>query len=435
MRDFEWTNWSGSASCRPRGYHTPSTEDELQSIVADLTPSTRTLRVAGSGHSFPPVVPSEDVLLSLEEYTGIVDVDTDAQQATVRAGTPLGDLNRQLAGHGLAMENLGDIDKQSIAGALSTGTHGTGIDFGVLPTQVAKMRLVTAEGEILEVSPDETPNLFPAAQVSLGSLGVISTVTLDLVPDYNLELRTRPMELEECLDNLEQLREENRHFEFFWFPYTETAFVKTMNETDEPATGDGGDFDSKLENLAWEGMCRLSTAIPGASKHMSRLAKLSFSENHAIAPSHEIFAHQREVRFNETEWGVPAEEGAAALRAVKRWIEDTEEPVAFPVEFRYVQSDDIPLSPAHGRDSAFIAFHKYHRKDYQTYFDAVASIMRKRDGRPHWGKLHTLSVNDVQRMYPAFDEFESAREELDPEGLFLNDHLRQVLDPATVTTV
>lgn len=433
MTDLEWTNWSGSASCRPRGYHEPSTEDELQSILADLTPSTRTLRVAGSGHSFPPVVPSEDVLLSLENYTGIVDVDTDALQATVRAGTPLGELNRALADHGLAMENLGDIDKQAIAGALSTGTHGTGIDLGILSTQVASMRLVTADGEIREVSPDEDPDLFRAAQVSLGSLGVISTITLDLEPDYNLKLQTEPMPLEECLANLESLRAENRHFEFFWFPYTETAFVKTMNRTDESATGDGGDFDSTLENLAWEGMCRLSTAIPGSSKYMSKLAKLSFSENHAIAPSHEIFAHQREVRFNETEWSVPADEGAAALREVKRWIEQTEEPVAFPVEFRYVQGDDIPLSPAYGRDSAFIAVHKYHRKAYQTYFDAVASIMRKRGGRPHWGKHHTLDVNDVQRLYPAFDQFHAARTALDPDGLFLNDHLRQVLDPDTVT--
>jgi len=429
-----WRNWSGSASCRPRQYQTPETEDELQSIIADLEPSTRTVRVAGSGHSFPPVVPSGDVLLSLEDYTGIVDVDRDARQATVRAGTQLGDLNRELANHGLAMENLGDIDRQAIAGALSTGTHGTGIDLGILSTQVATMRLVTADGEILEVTPDDG-DTFRAVQVSLGSLGVISTITLNLEPAYNLELETRPMPLEECLDSLPKLREANRHFEFFWFPYTETAFVKTMNKTDAEPTGDGGDFDSKAENLAWEGMCRLSTAFPGASKYMSKLAKVSFSEQRTVAPAHEMFAHQRDVTFNETEWSVPAAEGADALGELKDWIERSEEPVCFPVEFRYLAGDDIPLSPAYSRDSAMIAVHKYHRKSFETYFDAAASIFRKRDGRPHWGKLHELDATDVERMYPAYDEFRAVREDLDPEGMFLNDHLRELFEPTTATTV
>jgi L-gulonolactone oxidase len=421
----EWRNWAGGASCRPRQYHAPATEAQLREIVADLPAPTRSLRVAGSGHSFPPIVPTGDVLVSLENYTGVVEVDADARRATVRAGTTLGDLTDELATHGLAMENLGDIDAQTVAGAISTGTHGTGIDLGILSTQVAGLRLVTADGDIVELGPADG-DAFRAATVSLGSLGVISTVTLDLVPAYDLRLHARPMPLSECLADLERLRTENRHFEFFWFPHTDTAFVKTMNRTDDPHTGRGGDFDSRLENLAWEGMCRLSSAVPATTAAMSKLAALSFSQERSVAPSHEQFAHDRAVRFEESEWSVPADDGAAVVRAIRSWIEDSGEDVCFPVEFRYVAGDDIPLSPAYGRDSAFVAVHKYHRKPYRTYFDAVASICDRHEGRPHWGKHHDCDAADLAARYPEWDRFRAVRREFDPEGLFLNDHLREL---------
>jgi L-gulonolactone oxidase len=423
----EWRNWSGGVSCSPRQYQRPSTEAELQSIVADLTPSTRVLRVAGSGHSFPPVVPTGDALVSLEDYTGVVEVDTEAREATVKAGTTLHALTQELANHGLAMRNLGDIDAQTVAGALSTGTHGTGIDLGILSTQVAKLRLIRADGEISELTPEDG-DPFRAAQVSLGALGVVSEVTLDLVPAYDLELHARPMPIEECLADLDRLRRENRHFEFFWFPHTDTAFVKTMNRTDAERTGSGGDFDSRVENAAWEAMCRLSTAASATTPWMSRLAAASFSEERSVGPSHEQFAHDRTVRFEESEWSVPVEDGSAVVREIRSWIERSDEDVCFPVEFRYVGGDDIPLSPAYGRDSAFVAVHKYHRKPYATYFDAVASICGPRDGRPHWGKLHAFDAADLATRYPEWDTFHAVRREFDPDGLFLNDHLRGLFE-------
>jgi L-gulonolactone oxidase len=383
--------------------------------------------VAGSGHSFPPVVSTGDALVSLEDYTGVVEVDTETAQATVKAGTTLHDLNQTLADHGLAMANLGDIDAQTVAGAISTGTHGTGIDLGVLSTQVAKLRLVRADGETVELTPaDGDP--FRAAQVSLGALGVVSEVTLDLVPAYDLELHARPMPIEACLADLDRLRSENRHVEFFWFPHTDTAFVKTMNETDAERTGSGGDFDSRVENVAWEAMCRLSTAVPATTPWMSRLAAASFSEERSVGPSHEQFAHDRAVRFTESEWSVPVDAGPEVVREIRSWIDRTDADVCFPVEFRYVGGDDIPLSPAYGRDSAFVAAHKYHRKAAETYFDAVGSICGARDGRPHWGKRHEYDADDLAPRYPEWDTFHAVRREFDPEGLFLNDHLRGLFE-------
>ncbi|RXK51384.1 D-arabinono-1,4-lactone oxidase [Halorientalis pallida] len=419
----EWRNWAGTASCHPQQWETPASEEELRELVAGLGPGAGTLRVAGSAHSFPPVVPSGDVLVTLENYSGIVDVDEAAQQVTVRAGTPLSHLSSELAAYGLAMENLGDIDHQTVAGAISTGTHGTGSDLGILSTQVARMGLITADGTVVECSPDERPDLFRAAQVSLGALGVISTVTLDVVPAYDLELRTRPMPLDACLDRLPELRSENRHFEFFWFPHTETAFVKTMNRTDADRTGPGGDFDSKVENLAWEVLCRLSTRFPSTAPYATRAAAWSFSSDRAVGPSHELFAHDRTVRFAESEWSIPADEITPAIRELKAWIERHDEPVTFPVEVRYTAGDDIPLSPAYGRESGFVAVHKYHRKPHHRYFEAVASILRERGGRPHWGKLHSLDGTDVPALYPEWNTFRRVREACDPGRLFLNDHL------------
>lgn len=418
-----WHNWSGEVSCRPTGIYRPTTEEELREVIAGRPSSVETVRVAGSGHSFSPVVPSDDVLISLSEYTGVVDVDPDNERATVRAGTPLHELTAQLADHGLAMENLGDIDRQSIAGALSTGTHGTGEAFGVLSTQVSGLRLVTADGEVLDLDPDSDPDRFRAAQVSLGALGVVSQVTLDLVPAYRLEQREHKRPLEEVLGDLNRYRSDHRNFEFFTFPYTDDALVKTLDETDEPATSSSELLDESFENVAWEAMCRVGDLLPPSSKYMAKLASATISTSHEVGPAHEIFPTARDVRFNETEYGVPADRGAAALRAIRELVERRSEPVQFPVEFRYVAGDDIPISPAYGDDRVFVAVHKYHRRPYREFFDACEDVFAEFDGRPHWGKHHTLTAEDLVDLYPEWDLFQEVRGDLDPEGLFCNDHL------------
>jgi L-gulonolactone oxidase len=419
LTDGVWENWSGSVRARPTHVHYPETEADLRSVVET---ADDTLRVAGAGHSFPPVATSDETFVSLERYTGLVDVDAAVGRVTVRAGTPLSALTDALGEHGLMLENLGDIDAQSVAGALSTGTHGTGTEFGVMPTQAAAMRLVTADGDVLDVARGD--DRFPLAQVSLGVLGVVSTVTLDVVPDYGLAERTFPADVEDVLASLESYRE-YRNFEFWWFPHTDTALVKTLEETD--ATGSPGRVDAvveRLENLAWEACCRTGTRRRSLSPALNRFVAATFSDSERTGPAREIFPTTRAVRFNETEYGVPRTDAVDAFRDLMDVVEAHD--VMFPVEFRDVAGDDIPLSPATGRDSTFLAVHAYHRREWESLVRDAEAVFDRYDGRPHWGKHHTKSAAEFADLYPDFERFREARADLDPDGLFLNDHLRDV---------
>lgn len=416
-----WSNWSGSVRARPKGVAFPETEADLQRVVER---ADGTLRVAGAGHSFPPVAKSDATLVSLERYTGLVDVDPEAGQVTVRAGTPLYQLTAALADHGLMLENMGDIDDQSVAGALSTGTHGTGIDFGVMSTQAAGIRLIRADGEILDLEAGD--ERFPHTQVSLGALGVVSTVTLDVVDDYRLQERKFPADLEAVLSNLGDYRQ-YRNFEFWWFPHTDTALVKILEATDE--VGSPGRLDSveeRLENLAWEGLCRAGNRVRSLSPRLNRFTARTFSESERVGPARDIYPTTRAVRFNETEYGVPREDAADVIRDLKGAVESHD--TMFPVEFRDVAGDGIPLSPAHGRESTFIAVHAYHRRDWKPLIEDAEAVFDRYDGRPHWGKHHTKTAEEFAQLYPEWDAFQDVRREMDPDGLFLNDHLRSVFE-------
>lgn len=419
LRDGEWRNWSGSVTARPRDVHFPETEADLQTVVER---AEGTLRVAGAGHSFPPVAKSDETFVSLERYTGLVDVDSEARQVTVRAGTPLWKLTESLAEHGLMLENMGDIDAQSIAGALSTGTHGTGTQFGVMATQSSGLRLVTADGDVFDLEAGD--DLFPFAQVSLGTLGVVSTVTLDVVEDYRLREVKVPTDVDDILADLDAFRE-HRNFEFWWFPHTDTGLVKTFDETDESgSTGWRDSVEERLENLAWEGLCRLGTPVRSLSPALTRFTASTFSESERVGPARDIYATPRDVRFNETEYGVQRDDAAAVLADLRDVVESHD--VMFPVEFRDVAADDIPISPAYGRESTFIAAHTYHRRPWKGFVRDVESVFDRYEGRPHWGKHHTKTAEDFAGLYPEWDAFCETRAELDPDGLFLNDHLRSV---------
>ncbi len=420
LTDGVWENWSGSSRARPTHVHYPETEADLRDAVAK---ADGTLRVAGAGHSFPPVAASDETFVSLERYTGLVDVDPDARRVTVRAGTRLSTLTDALADHGLMLENMGDIDEQSVAGALSTGTHGTGTDFGVMSTQAAGMRLVTADGDVVDLAAGD--DRFPFAQVSLGTLGVVSTVTLDVVDDYGLRERKFPADVEDVLANLASHRE-RRNFEFWWFPHTDTALVKTHERAD--AGGSPGRLaavEERLENLAWEGLCRAGSRLRRASPACNRLVAATFSAAERVGPAREIFPTTRAVRFNETEHGVARADAVDAFRELRSVVESHD--VMFPVEFRDVAGDDIPLSPATGRDSTFLAVHAYHRREWEPLVRDAEAVLDRYDGRPHWGKHHTKTAADLAELYPDFDDFREVRREMDPGGLFLNDHLREVL--------
>lgn len=423
-----WRNWSGAVTCQPARYYEPTTEDELRALVARHA-GERTIRVAGSGHSFSDVVPTDDVLVSLSQYTGVTDVDYENRRATVRAGTTLAELNETLAVHGLAMANLGDVDRQTIAGALATGTHGTGIDLGILSTQIASLRLVTADGEVRTL--DAGDDAFRAAQVSLGALGIVSELTLDLEAAYRLRERTWTAPLEDVLADLDRLREAHRHVEFFWFPHTDTALVKTLETTDAPPAEPTIPrwVDERAENLAWGAICRLSTRFPSQSPRLARVAASTLSGGEDVGPSHEVFATRRDVRFNESEYGVPAEDGPAVVRALRERVLPDHPEIVFPIEFRYVAGDEIPLSPAYGRDTAFVAVHAYHRKPYGPYLTDCEAVFEEFDGRPHWGKWHSLDGDDLRERYPEWETFQDVRRELDPDGAFCNDHLEELFAP------
>ncbi|MDY7082500.1 MAG: D-arabinono-1,4-lactone oxidase [Halobacteria archaeon] len=318
------------------------------------------------------------------------------------------------------------MDKQSVAGAFSTGTHGTG-KFQILASQASGVRFVNGEGEIVEVSAEDG-DVFKAAQVSLGSLGIVTKYTLKLEPAYNLRLVEEKEDIDYVLDNLNELRDENRNFEFFWFPYTDKAILKKMNETDEEGESSGmfADVGDSLENFACDKLCRLSSIVPPTSKYVSKIGGGSISEQDEVGPYHKIFAHARNVRFNETEYGVPAEKGGDAFGAVRDYIHSEGIDVCFPIEFRFVEGDDILLSPAHGRDTAFIAVHKYFRKDYEDYLGRCEEIFREHDGRPHWGKMHNLGAKELSSLYSEWEKFHGIRRRHDPEGVFMNDYLKEI---------
>ncbi len=428
---LRWRNWSGSVRGAPRQIVTPRSVDELTRLIGQYAREGRHVRMVGSGHSFTPLAQADDVLLSLDGVQGVQAIDEAAGTATVLGGTKLKTLGNALLARGLAQENLGDIDVQSIAGAISTGTHGAGVRFGTLSTQVAALTLVTANGDLLECSPDRNPDVFKAAQVSLGTLGVIASVTLRVVPAKRLQYKVRRMLVADCMANVERYKQENTHFEFFWMPYTKWAQAKFLNETSEKASGGNlwGEFNKiVLENGVYWCLSELCRIAPPLSRTVAGISASAISSVDQVDYSHRLYATPRAVRFQEMEYNLPAESFVPALTEIQELIARRQFRVHFPVECRFVRGDDIWLSPAYQRDSAYIAVHMYRGMEYLPYFAAVEEIFRRYNGRPHWGKLHTQDAASLRALYPHFDDFRHVRATLDPQGMFLNEYLRRLLD-------
>lgn len=422
-----WRNWSGAVTCRPQEIARPADADGVRQLLAKAREQGRTVRAVGAGHSFTPLCATGDILLSLDRLSGVTAVD--GIRARTGAGTRLGTLNRALADHGLALANLGDIDVQAIAGAVATGTHGTGLKFGNLATQVAGMRLVTADGESLWCDADENAEIFHAGRIHLGALGVVTELALDCVPAYRLRYRSERAGLEDTLGRLDEFNAAHRNFEFYWFPHTATVQRKFLDATEEPATH--GHWRRRLQDLVVENgaFWVLSEAVrrlPGADRPAAHLAAATVPAHRQVRPAHQIYATRRLVRFNETEYNLPAAALPEALRSLAAMIERKRIKVHFPVECRFAAGDDIPLSPAYGRESAYIAVHMYKNMDHAAYFREAEAIFDDFDGRPHWGKMHSKTAADFERLYPEWTRFQELRRRLDPEGLFLNDHLRAV---------
>ncbi|MFD1148758.1 D-arabinono-1,4-lactone oxidase [Saccharothrix hoggarensis] len=420
-----WTNWARTASANPHRVEHPASVDELASVVTGAS----AVRPRGSGHSFTDIAVAPGVAVDLDAWTGISDVSDTL--VTVRSGTTLHQLNALLDVLGLALANLGDIDAQTVAGAISTGTHGTGAKLGGLATQVVALELVLADGTVARCSADERPDLFHAARVGLGALGVISTVTLRCVPAFVLHARESPGRLDAVLDEFDHLTAVEDHVEFHWFPHSDRVILKRNNRVDEPAAPLSPlrrfyEYEV-LENGAFGLVCKLARAVPATTRALNRVCGSVVSERVYRDVSHRVFVTPRRVRFVESEYAVPRNALHDVLRELRAAVGRLDHGVIVPVEVRVAQGDDIWLSTAHGRDTAYVAVHQYLGMPYRRYFDAFEKIAGAVGGRPHWGKLHGLAADALRDRYPRFDDFRRVRAEVDPTGKFANAYLDRVL--------
>jgi L-gulono-1,4-lactone dehydrogenase len=427
-----WRNWAGNQQCVPASVHLPATEDELAGVVKGAAAAGERVKVVGSGHSFTGTALTDGRLVRLDDYDRILSVDRERGLVTVQAGITLRRLNGLLADEGLALANLGDIAYQTVAGAISTATHGTGITLGNLATQVRALRLVAGDGSVVSCSPDEEPDVFAAARVGVGALGAISTVTLQCVPAFDLHAVEGAERVDALAADIDRHVEGNDHFEFFWVPHTGWALTKRNNRTDRPRAPRGRwkEFysDIVLSNVAFGAICRAGRLRPSAIPRLLR-ALPSTGQVDYVDRSDRVFASPRLVHFYEMEYAVPREAGMEALGRIRDYVARSGLRISFPVEVRFVAGDDIPLSPAHGRETCYLAVHVYQGMQFHQYFSAVERIMDDYGGRPHWGKLHFQTAETLAPRYPEWDRFQAVRRRLDPEGRFANEYLDRVLGP------
>ena len=429
----QWVNWAGDQSCRPQVDLRPAGREKLAEAIVAAAAAGRRVSVAGSGHSFTEAAMTAGTMLHVEALSGVLDADPGSGLVRVGGGTVLADLNEELARLGLAMENLGDIDSQTIAGAISTGTHGTGAGLRNLSAQVEGIELVLADGSTRNLSAATHPELLRAARVGIGALGAISAVTLRCVPAFTLRRVDRPEPREAVLDSFQERADAHDHFELFTFPYGENALVLERNRVEEPPAprGRAASFlnDVVVENWALGALSATGRAFPRWIPGLARLADRLASGSATTDRSYRVFANERRVRFTEMEYGVPREHGPEAARRVIEWVRSSRYPVFFPIEMRVAAGDDASLSPSHERDTAYIAVHQYKGMEWRPYFEAVEAIMNEYEGRPHWGKRHFQTAATLAPRYPAWAEFQAARDELDPQRVFTNEYAERVLGP------
>jgi FAD-linked oxidoreductase len=427
---MSYKNWSGSVKFNPKEIVKPSSIEEVKHIVKDAVATNRKIRVVGSGHSFSPVIETKDILLSLDNLQGLISSNKELCQADVYAGTKLHVLGPILFDLGMAQENMGDINVQSIAGALSTGTHGTGSNLQTLSNQLIEITIVNGKEEIEVLKKSDNDFKFKCAQTSLGTLGIIVKMKLQLIPAYKLHYEVSKINFTNCINQIDSLVEKNRNVEFYYFPYTNVCQLKVMNFTDDKLKT-GGIFkvmnDVLLENIVYYFLCKISVWF-NTHKLVSKISVKGISSAKYVNWSHKIYATKRYVKFNEMEFNIPKEKLKDALVEIKEMIVAHKIKVNFPIECRFVKQDDIPLSPAYERESAYIAVHMYKTRDYKDYFTKVAQIVEKYNGRPHWGKRNFLQASDFSKLYPKWEEFHQVRKEMDPKGVFMSDYLSTIFE-------
>ncbi|WMX44673.1 D-arabinono-1,4-lactone oxidase [Streptomyces roseicoloratus] len=426
-----WRNWAGNVTSRPVREVSPASAEELADAVRRAAEDGLRVKTVGTGHSFTSIAATDGVLVRPGLLTGIRRIDREAMTVTVESGTPLKRLNVALAREGLSLTNMGDIMEQTVAGATSTGTHGTGRDSASIAAQIRALELVTADGRLMTCSKTENPEVFAAARIGLGALGVITALTFAVEPLFLLTAREEPMSFDRVTSEFDALHAENEHFEFYWFPHTDNCNTKRNNRSAGPAAPvgrvSGWVEDELLSNGVFQLACSLGRAVPPAIPALAKVSSRALSARTYTDIPYKVYTSPRRVRFLEMEYALPREAAVPALRELKAMVERSPLKVSFPVEVRTALADDITLSTASDRESAYIAVHLYKGTPHRGYFTAVERIMTAHGGRPHWGKVHTRDAAYFEKAYPRFAEFTALRDRLDPDRRFGNDYLRRVL--------
>jgi FAD-linked oxidoreductase len=423
MRMTGWSNWSGSVTASPRLVARPRDAGELASMIGQAGK----VRVVGAGHSFMPLCQTDDLLLSLSDYEGAIEVAPDRKTVWAPAGWSLKALTAALWDQGLSLINQGDINPQSLAGAISTGTHGTGAELGSLSTQACGFRLMTADGAIVECGPDQNPELYQAQRLSLGLLGVAVEIRIHVVPAYHLEERVERRPLAEVAERLDELAAATRHMEFFVFPYSDEVIFKTLHPVEVEATAPPAKEIGEDSEATFKTICDICAAVPILTPSLQRLMmRMMGKASRRVGPAYAIFPSERNIRFEEMEYELPRAAGLPTLRAAMAHIRKRRLPITFPFEFRLAAGDDIWMSPFNAGPGASISFHQYARMPWRPAFAEMEAVLRDGAGRPHWAKRHTLTTADVHRLYPRAGDFVAACKTWDPAGKFANTHLTQL---------
>jgi len=423
-KKYPWKNWSGNQQCFPGNRFAPASIAELQTIVRE---SKGHIRAVGAGHSFSRLVPTDDNLISIRRLAGLRSVNKSQNTANIYAGTILKEIGPLLAEQNQALINMPDIDQQTLSGAICTATHGTGRTLGSMSSYIQDIEMVTANGDLEFCSATVNPDLFNAAKVSLGALGIITSATLQNTSPFKLKREGSWLSFEEGTQQAHQLAKDNRNFEFYYFPFTGMILTDRLNETDDAIQehgeidGNSGILDLKTarDYLSWSK--KLRELIVGS--YMKTVQATS-----TVDHSYSIYATERNVRFNEMEYHLPAENAMAALTEIRQTIETKFDEVFFPIECRFIKAEDSWLSPFYQRDTVSLAVHRYFEEDYEPYFKAIEPIFQKYEGRPHWGKLNTFSAQQIAKAYPRFNDFKNVRQQYDPSGKFLNSYLKEIFE-------
>ncbi|UIJ36047.1 D-arabinono-1,4-lactone oxidase [Allobranchiibius sp. GilTou73] len=427
----EWTNWAGTVRATPRAEVMVRDVPHAQELCRMTAASGGALKVVGSGHSFTAIAEATDVLVRVDRLSGVRAVDRETARVWVGAGTPLHVLGPLLSHEGLALTNMGDIDRQTIAGAVSTGTHGTGAAYTGLAGQLTGVELVTADGEVRRYDRDDPE--WGGVALSLGALGIVTALQIQCVPSFLLQAHEQPDVLDSVLASLDETVDAADHFEFYWFPHTDRVQTKTNTRVADVARRDplppwrARLDDDLLSNAVFEGVNRLLTRVPRLTPAANQVAVRALSARTYTDTSYDVFATRRTVRFRESEYSVPRAAVPDLLRQLRTWGDRHGARIPFPVEVRFAAADDLWLSTAYGRETGYVAVHQYHRRDHRAYFEAFWSMLRDHDARPHWGKMHDLDAAELRSRYERFDDFVALRDALDPSRVFGNPYLERVL--------